>query len=72
MVLLVECLFSATERIHEGGRAATAPVEVFAHRHALVQLQVIGMQNMLTPFKMAEALVGIARIGVRHTRWRRG
>ncbi|KAL8980958.1 MAG: hypothetical protein Q9205_004109, partial [Flavoplaca limonia] len=54
LLLLMESLFSATERIDAGGRSALDPVELFTHKHGYVQIQVIGYFEKLTPFKLAQ------------------
>ncbi|KAI4250910.1 MAG: hypothetical protein L6R42_008579 [Xanthoria sp. 1 TBL-2021] len=65
VLLLLESLFSATQRLHEGGKTASDPVEIFTHKHGFVQMQVIGMLDMLTPFKAAQVFAAMARIGER-------
>ena len=48
-----------------GGAAATASVDVFSHRYADVQLQIVGYHDLLTPFKIAQVVRGIAIMGER-------
>ncbi|KAL8791245.1 MAG: hypothetical protein Q9213_000202 [Squamulea squamosa] len=65
LVLLIESLFSATERINSGGREASEPVVVVTHKHGHVQLQAIGLHGLFTPFQVAQVLKGIANFGER-------
>ncbi|KAL8889540.1 MAG: hypothetical protein Q9215_003194 [Flavoplaca cf. flavocitrina] len=65
LLLLMESLFSATERIDAGGRSALDPVELFTHKHGYVQIQVIGYFEKLTPFKLAQVFMGMATVGAR-------
>ena len=46
-----------------GGTDATAPVDIFTHRYANVQLQIVGYRDLLTPFKVAQVVRGIAIMG---------
>ena len=63
LVLLVQGLFSATERINAGGKTASEPVSVLSHRYRDVQIQVIGFRGRLLPFRAAQAFEGLATIG---------
>ena len=51
------------ERLNRGGTAATGAVDVFSHRYADVQLQIIGYRDLLTPFKIGQVVRGIAIMG---------
>ena len=48
-----------------GGTAATGPVDIFSHRYADVQLQITGYRDLLTPFKIAQVVRGLAVMGER-------
>lgn len=63
LLLLLESIFSVTQRIHAGGEVAEAPVEAFAHLYGRVQMQILGYHDLLTPFKMAQILQGMAIAG---------
>ena len=63
MVLLIQALFSATDHIHAGGKAASDPVEVITHMYKRVQLQMIGYDDLLTPYMTAVIFQGIATAG---------
>lgn len=62
LVLLTQCLYSTTEKIHQGGKAATEPVEIFQHKYGSVQVQMEGVREQLTPFKVAQVFYGLATI----------
>ncbi|KAL9595590.1 MAG: hypothetical protein Q9219_006354 [cf. Caloplaca sp. 3 TL-2023] len=59
LILLLECLYAAAEQVNQGGRAASEPVDAFQHRTAALQLQVWGLSQQLTPWKLAEAFRGL-------------
>ena len=65
LVILVQVLFSATERINAGGKPATEAISVLSHKYGDVQIQVIGLRARLLPFKAAQALEGLATIGAK-------
>ncbi|KAL8724164.1 MAG: hypothetical protein Q9166_008103 [cf. Caloplaca sp. 2 TL-2023] len=65
LILLIESIFSATQKINAGGKAAADPVEVFAHKYGRVQMQVIGFRGLLGPYKCAEIFNGLATIGAK-------
>ena len=69
LILLVESIFSATTKIHAGGEEADNPVEVFTHIYGRVQLQIVGFEDLLTPFKTAQIFEGMAAVGARIGYW---
>ncbi|KAL8666620.1 MAG: hypothetical protein Q9168_007447 [Polycauliona sp. 1 TL-2023] len=58
LLLLIEVLFSATQRQHDG---ASDIVEVISHKHGYTQLQVIGMFHKFTTYMAAQVFAGMAR-----------
>lgn len=69
LILLIESLFAATTKIYAGGEEAHDPVLAFTHIHGRVQLQIIGIDDSLTPFKMAQIFEGMAAVGARIGYW---
>ena len=69
LILLVESIFSATTKICAGGEEADNPVIVFTHIYGGVQLQIVGFEDLLTPFKTAQIFEGMAAVGPRIGYW---
>ena len=65
LLLLLQSLFSVTERVNAGGDDAKAPLEVFQHRYNVVQLQIVGLHDLLRPFDAAQIFEGIGLLGAR-------
>ncbi|KAL8811335.1 MAG: hypothetical protein Q9223_007552, partial [Gallowayella weberi] len=65
LILLLESLYSSTERIHAGGHEAAGPVEVFGHKHGNVQMQIVGINHRLTPWMVAQVVTAISTVGAK-------
>lgn len=65
LVILVQGLFSATERINAGGKIARESVGVISHKYGDVQIQMVGYRGQLWAFKAAQAFEGLATIGAK-------
>ena len=63
LVILVQSLFSATERINAGGKMARESIGVISHKYGDVQIQVVGFRDRLWAYKAAQAFEGLATIG---------
>ncbi|KAL9591896.1 MAG: hypothetical protein Q9179_007265 [Wetmoreana sp. 5 TL-2023] len=65
LILLVESVYAAAEKVHEGGRSATDPVDIFQHKTPHVQLQVEGFHSDLEPWTLAQIFKGMSEFGSR-------
>ncbi|KAL8804449.1 MAG: hypothetical protein Q9182_002554 [Xanthomendoza sp. 2 TL-2023] len=69
LILLLESLYSSTERIHAGGREAVGPVEVFVHKRGRVQMQIEGIHQRLTPWMVAQVVTAMCSVGANGGFW---
>ncbi|KAL8722200.1 MAG: hypothetical protein Q9181_007540, partial [Wetmoreana brouardii] len=69
LLLLVECLYSATEKIKKGGREATDPVQVIQHKNGRVQIQMEGLHDHLNTWKSTQVFYGMATLGTKLGYW---
>ncbi|KAL8704155.1 MAG: hypothetical protein Q9201_002682 [Fulgogasparrea decipioides] len=69
LLLFVECIYSATERINKGGKEATDPVQVIQHKNGRVQIQMEGFHDHLDPWKSTQVFYGMATLGAKLGYW---